>query len=137
MKKPKSSIRFNSEAETGRWPSSFSATLSNDPRTPLARCAQYESAEIRSRRASRMWMSPSEVFSSIKKGSAPGAGRTHNHQIRSLFNHQIRSLLLYPLSYGGGQKLCEIRPNRSKKGHFLMFPCPFSPLFPTIPVRKQ
>lgn len=46
------------------WPvSSFSNALSSDPRTPLARCAQYESTEIRSRRASRSRMSSSGSLS--------------------------------------------------------------------------
>lgn len=68
---PNSIARFISDPGTCLPFSAFSNILSNDPRAPLARCAQYESAEILSSRGSRSRTSLSGS-SSIKK--APQAG---------------------------------------------------------------
>jgi len=63
--------------------SNSSRVLSRAPRIPLALCAQYESAETRSRRARSNCMSFVSSMWAIK-GSTTCAGRTRNHQIRRL-----------------------------------------------------
>lgn len=84
-------------AGSGGFPSSNCSNMwSRLPRSPLARCAQTESAEIRSRRLRSIAITcASAGRARMKRRGVPGAGRTRNHQ--------IRSLLLCPLSYGDGR----------------------------------
>ncbi len=74
--------------ESGEFSSyASSRKRSNVPRTPLARCAQIESAEIRSSRSAAIRTScKSACGLVITRRSIPGAGRTHNHQIRRLID---------------------------------------------------
>ena len=71
--------------------SNSSSNLIRDPITPLALCAQTESAEMRSSRSDNMSINCRSDCGSDIMESVPNASRTRNHQIRRLNAGRPRS----------------------------------------------